>query len=571
MVKRPGKQKKKQTKIRTVVQTVDPNQPKNPENETYSYHTFLYTFFWNSGADLSQIIKRLNQRWLVDYVKKGQDFSQLKEDKERLEDLKDKVQKYNEYHYFFEKARRMLLNTDSLDHDVMHWKMNLDHNCKTNTYEIQLASSSETIVLHLEGIKLSLYPKLSIGMLTIETEYRPSPNDPKKYENALIINDLGRRIFSPSYNPDGFSPCTAKEIDLCFTVGKSSEQEKIIFNLDWEFNKNKYNGWDGADHGIRNLLFGNQINEQSNESHCIFAKKAQKEKVLVISPIFDDRMFTACILKDTQWTQRFIEVLKKSDMQNGKDKHLFDEKRLYEYLFCDRYDYCSCQESDLRWQMIREHVYSRWIDYGSVYGITEYSMTFAATETVPDYLIDNFLTIYIDLAKLVLLQRAAIISLEARVAAYAAGDKIEKPIEIWRDYIYFQTSIMLPEASFQQQGVEMYDMLWKCLQIQRYSDYLGNEIHSFSEHARFVNDKQDEERDKRASHFSLIISIILAFSLFNDAYEGVRAIINANIKSFKDVFSHVPIVVAGILVVAIIILSLCVLIIGQNKKGRDKT
>ena len=235
------------------------------------------------------------------------------------------------------------------------------------------------------------------------------------------------------------------------------------------------------------------------------------------------------------------------------------------------YDYCSCQESDLRWQMIREHVYSRWIDYGSVYGITEYSMTFAATETVPDYLIDNFLTIYIDLAKLVLLQRAAIISLEARVAAYAAGDKIEKPIEIWRDYIYFQTSMMLPEASFQQQGVEMYDMLWKCLQIQRYSDYLGNEIHSFSEHARFVNDKQDEERDKRASHFSLIISIILAFSLFNDAYEGVRAIINANIKSFKDVFSHVPIVVAGILVVAIIILSLCVLIIGQNKKGRDKT
>jgi hypothetical protein len=116
--------------------------------------------------------------------------------------------------------------------------------------------------------------------------------------------------------------------------------------------------------------------------------------------------------------------------------------------------------------MLKEHIYHRWLEYSeedsTITGISEYSMVMATSDPISR---NAFLFEYIEMVILVLAQRASLLAFERRISDCARGKgKVEK---IQKDYVLFQSRLLLREVTPQQQGIELYDMLLKNLFIDK--------------------------------------------------------------------------------------------------------
>ncbi len=478
------------------------------KDEVYSYHTFMFPFLYEMNQTTAKkFMECCHPGWFADVWEP--------------EKTNDAVY-YNQYHYFNEAAHNAIYLKKNLK-DIKNFEnepvINLRFDLLSLTQENPKADAErekfrtkndankikyvirkgETrYAVDVNAIRMKLY-NTGVGILMFELENRKYPGE----KDVIAINDFGRRIYAAyyAYNAEYDSMfCSICADELYLEInGKGVGKEKSGL-LPKELRTS----------AEATVLAEPITRLLSNEKYRITTKKNCAKDEMCIEPVIDDRMFVACYYKNGD----FVDTMREWDGENyrylthAKEKNPFDNEqnlnaanRLYTMMYVDGDGICCHSRSMLQNLLSDDHIYTRWLEYfyhgndvrefrGTITGFSEYTMISVAKNPA-DYLISAFLTQYVEMAALVLAQRASLLSFEYMISECARGEKNYKVDDIQKKYTLFQSQILLKEVSPQQQGIELYDMLEKNLMIEKEQTEIKEQIAGLFEQKNFDHDRKE--------------------------------------------------------------------------------
>ena len=193
--------------------------------------------------------------------------------------------------------------------------------------------------------------------------------------------------------------------------------------------------------------------------------------------------------------------------------------RLYKFMYIE--NDLSCQNPEMKKRILRDSVYDRWVQGGTIYGITHHSVCCITDPAVVNEVINPFLIEYVQMATLVLVQRSVILMLEDEVAAVSnkfmedtdvSEEDIREIERLQAKYVKIQNQIMLSEVTVQEQGVEIYQMMRRQLYIENNMNDLDmsmNNLRDVSKSTMTVSkDAAMRQKTKR------LISLVLVWHLY---------------------------------------------------------
>lgn len=478
----------------------DKTTPKVP----YSYHTFFFPFLWNDRQQGKGFLSREaflqcidKKRWIEDFG-----YSEINSNDNKF------IAQFNQYRYFNRAARNTIYTTDGKESVVYNYRYNLASFGKNssdskwlnsekgskNPARYIISKDGRKVSLAINGIKLKLF-NTGIGVMIFELEnYDYSAKDDFNW-----INDRGRRIYMPyMVNGGGCYDC-ADEITLSY-------DDKVISTSKLIKPYSKYYNVELAEPII--YLLSNGEYSVTADAHKV------SNKTMYIEPIIDDRMFVAGYYINKQFASELTEHTENGYrfLADASQRRISDKNNSatewYRAVFVDGGS-CSCQSQNKLYDMISEHTYDRWAEYGSLTGISEYSMI-TVTGSGDDYLVCNFLTEYVEMMILVLAQRASLLSFERMISDSAMGKR--DICEIQGYYVKFQSQLLLKEVTPQQQGIELYNMLLDNLFIQEQADRIDKQIEALSAQ----KSSKCENRENLILFLIAILSILDAVNCLAD-------------------------------------------------------
>ena len=516
-------------------------------SDVFSFHTFMLPFSVNDKfyKALPLTETAANGMWWKEitydgHITKEGLYKEVEGQEREPHEEYNRRLTYNEYQYFLPKANKIIFNEAG---SFVHNYVLVYNGKRENLGYFSITKTDDKDVnykysLNIFQISLLFDEKLGIGVLSFGLEC-----DTDFYSRQIdvfsIINDLGRRTFAASYgyyDKQIITPISPNNIKINI--------ENKSFNIG-------FNDTNNDKKQILHILMGGDV-EEDKENYDF-------------TPILDDRMFTVSAIIDNVWTDKFKEAVNAINSSNtetpSKDEDENVLKHLYEIMFLDSFNNCSCQEKSMRRELIKKHLYTRWNDWGSIYSVTEYSLTLITNKSCPDYLIDNFLTHYADMAKIALLQRAALAVLETEVCNRTSREGMDKNTmgELWEKYIHFQSDLYLPEISHQQQGIEMYDMLRDNLRLKVFKEYIEGMLENLKEIESEKNakkreeeierqEKWEKEQDRKINKLTTWLSIIMGISTLIDVMTIVGLGEKIQISLFCGVFVSTIVLIVLVIV-----------------------
>ena len=447
----------------------------NTASQIYSYHTFLLAFHYDGDNKPAE-----NGNWKKDDL---MDFS-----KSNITD-EEKRLNYQRIQYFTPEARSLLFDKDN------HFVYDLSG--KEATYKI--VKEQTEYVLDVNSIRAILFEG-NIGVLIIELENTKY----QSIEDVNKINEYGRRINLPY-------------------IGKEGEPHALVANKITFLGETEDFVQKGKD-----ILSQDNIDDLKDGYIMKPVEKLLDELLPQhgkIVPVLDDRMFVCCMVRDAGLSEEVTSVKKvdKTDEhgqpvkdekgktvkveveKEGKGIYLDRElsKKIYSLAFIDA-EWASCQSVEMREEILKRCIDSRWRDWGTIDVITHHSLIRITGGVELDFIVPSvvnpFLIQYVYLAIGALVQRATILSLSAESAEisnkYLLNDFSEELNNelknLKKKYVYAQNNIFLHELTVQEQGVEEFDMLKNELYIDNSLENLNNKIDGLYGYVKEYSD------DKRA-------------------------------------------------------------------------
>lgn len=499
--------------------------------DVYSYHTFLFPFVWEGrgkhSVPLDEFLKLFenNVNWEnVDIP----DEHHITPNPQIL-DMDDALLFYKEYQYFHPYARKALygFTEDIVTNYSFRPKdiRNLAHYYITRTDR----KGSRKYDLLVNGIKLKIF-NTGVAIFILECENHGSGEildkdtgkatgilDQRTLDAVKEINDYGRRVTLP-YVPvvPDYNSLTAD----CLTLAVEGVG---IFESNFREFAKEVNSLESFEHilslthfcdFIKNILkfgrddirFTSRLNDNDKNAYYIY-------------PALDDRMFVACYIMDSAEIAKFAARDK-----DGKLFCLTDEKlskSLHELIAIDPPGNCCTQDPELREEYLKVHMYNRWLDYNTLTTYTNQSLINLTTTDCPGYLTDSFLTQYVQLCCLVLVQRASIINFQRRTSAISARveergrqiklSTVSEVMKLQERFVAFQNQLSFTEVTPQDQGIEIYDKLMEFCFIEKEISSLKDQLSILCEAA---NTSLDYNFNKYALIFAvptLISDVVVAF------------------------------------------------------------
>lgn len=500
---------------------------KNNTNEVspqpFSYHIFMFPFIFSKSD-------------YIEYIEECGNWRKIGNESIEYEEAKDR---YNMKQYFNENARKVItranLGTDiERGNQVVNSYM-YDFNMSEQSSSRQVYSiyrktkdgkSEDKYELDVKRVILDLYDS-NVGILSFELENHKHPS----IAEIKKINDLGRRI------------------SLACVQGSANEDKSVIINADRlvmsgvdEYEDYKDISVDfsnivgklesaksfvepsiSALYGYSQIVYFFLIRDEKNEN-VQFKRDSNEKSNVVLTPLVDDRMFTVCLIINIELFRKVKEVFSDSYddvtyMKKEKIKQYMSE--LCSVIFVDN-ESSSCQNFKMQLEALERNCYKRWCNCGTLFGVTQHSFICISDIGTPtsEYFISNyriivlpFLTMYKEMVKLVLAQRATIIELSNEASEIACNlntrknSKVVKKIKKLQErYVKFQNEVLLFEITSQQQGIELYQMLRRELFVIEQKDELENQLNNLYEIANMhANDKLNGKM-----FWLTIISVVLA-------------------------------------------------------------
>jgi hypothetical protein len=193
----------------------------------------------------------------------------------------------------------------------------------------------------------------------------------------------------------------------------------------------------------------------------------------------------------------------------------------YRYIFLDGGSK-GVENEEMQVQLIRDHTYPRWANYGTLYGMSRYS--FVALCGVDDggkfheILYDQMMSMYYQLALVILFQRSMLLkfSHDVRKLDLNNPDKsfIKNAQKLHGDFIKFTNAYLFSEVTPQEQGIELYDQWYKIQDLDKLFSEVKQEIDDV---ASYVRNEISHKTDVSVRDLTLILFVLTIWLvLFGD-------------------------------------------------------
>lgn len=470
----------------------------------YSYHNFMFPFQWRIQGFGNKIFSEQISLENIHFSVGSNWERQVVQTKENEND-----DLYNERNYYYEFVHDALYDNGKADSLIRHFERkepkhgevtyNID--CGTKVYELKVNS-----------INLNLY-STGVGVLSfyLSNEKYPEPAD------VLKINQAGRRIFPPFISSVKFRGIIAHSIEI--------------------------QGLHGRETGYKED-FSRYTNKTPSNTPASFIADLIHEiaQNIDLKPVVDDRMFVQSWYKNDDWVNEF----------KGADYQKFvNSNKWYEFVFVDDLGDLSCQNEEMQHEIIKKATYPRWQKYGSLYGISRYSMVYATNMGCYDFLLQNFETEYARMAEMILVQKASVLRFSAEVTHISNMEEkrgfTEKVSSLYKEYIRFVNQIHFREVSAQDQGIEMYNMLYDVMNLKEHVEKLDAEISELYDYVTLREDRKGNHTMNLLTWIATIalpITVIAAvFGMNNVELNGSESL--CNILWYNSGFYQVIILIAS--------------------------
>lgn len=505
------------------------------QEKVYSNHHFMFPFRWDiltSGFKISDIKENISfdDRTNLDVIKDK--FGKWNRKKFQLSNAINEldIAAYNEFNYFHEFVAKTVFDFDypwkKNQQIIKYFEFEFDKKL-INKYIIEYLEEDtqnkdryikRNLELLIDGITLHFF-NTGVGVLT----YNLSNNLFQDKNSILKINEFGRRMY-PQFLPldDVKKSFLANKITLQINTSIFIEEDFTIFE--------KFNSILSESESYRLPKY---IRELFSEDFIFkMTDDALTEEKILISKVTDDRMFFM-----SWYGNDFISNEITNEFNLSKK---INSDWLYSYVFGDKEIKNSIANSLLQEKHLEDHIYTRWIEKGTVYGISRDSfVALTPNNWYGSTLIRTHMnTMYYTIAVLCLAQRTSILKFTTEIANIADLAKLEeekKTIanikEVYKNYIEFINKLYFREITPQIQGIELYNQFQKLLNIDKEITDLDNEI---SELHQYVSLIQDERRNEEAAKLNKIAAIFLPATL---AFGILGANFFGEEKFFSEFFS----------------------------------
>ena len=472
---------------------------------TYSFHTFMFPFRWkikdfddrpfSEQIDLNNICFAQSPNWeRVTTTPTGKESDDL----------------YNERNYFYEFVHPALYDDNSEHTLIRHYeRREPKHGCVTYRIVCGDKANPTEYNLDVQAINLNLY-STGVGVLSL---YLYNNNFPDE-NDILAINQYGRRVF----------PAFINDVNIRSEIAHSIGFEGL--NGVYEEDFKRYNN------GVKSNTPASYISKMVHEV----------AENIELQPVIDDRMFVLCWYKNDGFANQF----QKDTV--GYEKFLYDDW-WYKYVFVDG-SYKTCPNDAMSHQIIEKATYPRWQQWGTLYGVSRYSMVMLTSTTCPEYLTVYFETEYTRMAELVLMQRATVLRFSSEITLISnmkiKKDFSERVSSLYKEYIRFENQIYFREISAQDQGIEMYQKLYDVMNLKEQVEKLDEEI---GELFNFVSLREDRRTNNTMSLLTWITTIFLPVTVIAGYFS-----MNNFSENPKFLFESILMICFAIIVISIVLI-----------------
>lgn len=463
----------------------------------YSYHIFYFPFKWevkgkeneifSEQVDLDNIPISSHSMWERVQIEDSQ-YSQQK-------DTKEQEELFAERQYYYDFVHPALYDIKNVKNSIIHHYERREP--KESVVEYHIKVKDKTYVLRLDALNVNLY-STGVGIMSF---FLKNEKEEQKDENSIRdINQFGRRIMPPHCGE--FSQGERNMLaDYIQIVGLHGDEYRYSDNYDYV---------KGVGTSLKRGL------------ECVwqpawFIKHLIEDlsSSLRVTPVIDDRMLVNCWYGNDDLATEIKTVDK-----DGKVPFVYSDL-WYKHLFVDNGSDPTCQNEEMKKRLIKESTYCRWQKYGTLYGLSRYSMV-ALTNTGARGFIDvHMRTIYSRMFELVILQRASILRFSGevtRVSALKGNDNkklSERIASLYKEYIRFINQIYFRSVTAQDQGIEMYEMLLRQFDSDTQIKDLDEEI---SELHQYVSLMIDQRRNENGEMLNVLAAIFLPATLLTGVF-----------------------------------------------------
>lgn len=218
--------------------------------------------------------------------------------------------------------------------------------------------------------------------------------------------------------------------------------------------------------------------------------------------------------------------------QKAKEYNYLKNDDWYRYLFNDGGSSPTCQNSEMKQELLQKHTYARWADTQTFYGVTCYS--FVALTDKGDFaknvIQTHVKTMYYQMVVLSLMQRASILRFSGEVTKISELDfensdneaELKEIKSINSAYLKFSNQMYFREVTAQEQGIELFDMIQEKMRIERDVKDLNREIDELYQFAKLLEDEKErnniKEQNNNMGRISLIGAIFLVPTLLTGLF-----------------------------------------------------
>ena len=215
------------------------------------------------------------------------------------------------------------------------------------------------------------------------------------------------------------------------------------------------------------------------------------------------------------------------------------KKDIYKLIYVDKDD-SSCQSYQMIDNLLDNSLYDRWVDWGTLYAITQHSMILMSSKTIPKYLISYFFTEYLEMILIVLTQRVRLLLYSEEAGNKAASEiNTSELFALQTKYVIFKNKFMLPELSSQEQPIELYDIMQRNLYVNKQKEILDEQIESMYEIGQSYYNAS-------LNLLVLGLSIITIITAFNDFRSIIELVLSLRFNFLISVILYIVVILCVI-------------------------
>lgn len=480
----------------------------------YSYHIFMFPFSlkaeWKQ-ADIDKMLKKASWDRKQFFYKDG-----------------DFARNFSEQGYFYDfSSGAMFDDPDSLNRVLSTYRIPTSDG-DTYTININKYGKKYSYTLAVDKIELNIYDEKAAVL-----SFHLNNDKYQEIQDILFINDYGRRIY-PQYLVNGDDG----NINLQATKNSflaDSISLKLERKPDLEDDFSSYTKETIPPYTMPKYIKG-LLPEPMHECRWLL----------------DDRMYVVSYFSNLNFAKQMSE-------KYGTEGKWLDKQRpewwWYQYVFIDNDD-PTCQDEQLFKDLLQQSTYTRWKNYGTIYGISRYSFTCLIGNDIIG-LLRNTQTMYYRMASLVLAQRVLSLYYSREISEISKEldeDKLtnkelrSRVNTLNRDYLRFVNNIYFREVTPQDQGIELYDLMQKQMNIKRDEEGLSTEVEQLYHYVKMVNDAQ---RNNDTEKLSIIATLFLVPTLVTGIW-GMNLNEGFPANGWYIFFSSIAFVLAIIIVVQLL-------------------